>query len=604
MALTKKLLIVLVLGFVSLSSACKEESAKQTDSETVPAVTELLQAIESVELAEARGLTLTSASLETATVFKRILIRSKTAAGLLRINSMDLNGFTELVRSRDELRNLVILTEDVDTIGVYRSALEKAVTALTTIQGVQAYELADPNIYHELFAQTFNLTQKLGDFTSFVEMADAKGPKLFEPATCGDVCGNAEYAVTDVNKNQAVWVLSPRFTLPETTGVKLVLKGYSRGSVQDAKTKGFRVFVSETFEGRFTNVADQWTDITGSLSPYLQAEKGSFTSYIPLEPFRGKSVTFAVRVQGLSNAATMYQLQSFTMMGTGRAAVSRFQLSAPEPLMFKEATPEKEKEKEKEEQPSELASCLIENGKISVKQSCRVAFDKADAFEQLLVGTADKPASFKKFNFNPPRDGKPGGYEPTSERSGWKTGTGCNPKPTNTSLLSGFCVNRKAKASRDFLLTPSITLDGNTTVKIRYAVIGPTFSKLAGEATSPRLRVLLFDKLELKVVEAVKPTVIELTDLAGSTTTFNPADTMFDLALQEYPAAYVSEANAALSEMIVNQASLQAKGVKAEVPFRLALLQSLEDVAFLSGEPGQDSTTVWYVYSIDFIKAN
>lgn len=599
MALTKKLLIVLVLGFVSLSSACKEESARQTDSETDPSVTELLRAIESVELAEARGLILTSASLETATVFKRILIRSKSAAGLLRINSMDLSGLTELVRSRDELRTLVILTEDVDTIGVFRSALEKAVSNLTTIQGVQAYELADPSIYHELFSQTFNLTQKLGDFSSFVEMADAKGPKLFEPGTCGDVCGNAEYAVTDVNKNQAVWIVSPRFTLPDAEGMKLILKGYSRGSVQDGKTKGFRVFASEAFDGRFTSADDQWTDVTASVSPYLPAEKGSFTSYLSLEQFRGKSMTFAIRVQGLTNASTMYQLQNFTIMGIGRAALSKFQLSAPEPLMFKEPTPEKEKEKENDEKPGELVSCLIEDGKINVKQSCRLALDAADAFDQLLVGTADKPASFKKYNFDAGRDGNPGkGYVESTKGSGWKAGTGCTPKPTNTSLQSGFCVQRTAKASRDFLVTPRITLDGNTIVKIRYAVVGPTLNKLTGETTSLRLRVLAFNKWELK-----QP-AIELTDFAGNASLFNPAGNMFDLALQGYPAGYVSEENAALSEMIVDPATLQAKLATNGGPFQLALLQSLEGDPLLSGEPGQGKTTVWFVYSIDFIKAN
>lgn len=603
MALTRKLLVLLTLGFVTLSSACKEESAKQVNTEIQPAIADLLQAIENVELAEARGLALTSASPETVIIFKRILNRSKGAAELLRTDANSLAGLTELVRSRDELRNLTILTEDVDTIDIYRAALEKAVADLAIIQGVRTYELADPNIHHELFAHTFNLAQKLGDFTSFVEMGDAKGPKLFEPGTCGDVCGNAEYVVTDVNKNQAVWLLSPTLTLPDAEGMKLSVRGYVRGSVHDSKNKGFRLYVSEVFDGRFTSAAGQWTDITSMVEPYLPTDKSSyFTSYVDLDQFRGKSVTFAIRVQGLSNSTTMYQLQNFKVMGKGRAAISNFQLVAPEPLMLKEPIPEKEKEEEKKEEKKEekpatgLPSCLIADGEIDVKQSCRVAFDAPDAFNLLLVGTTDKPAPFRKYNFDSGRDGK--GFVESTKAAGWKAGSNCSPKPSNSSLQTGLCVQRSAIQARDLLVSPSIKLNGNTIVKIQYAVVGPTLSKLPGDATSPRLRVLLFDKMELK------SPVIEMTDMTGNNIAFDPSESMFDIQLQSYPDTYVSEANAALSEMILDPVSLQAKVGTSAAPFRLALLQSLEGQPHLSGEAGQTRTTVWYVYSIDFIKAN
>jgi hypothetical protein len=591
MALIRKLLVLLALGFVALSSACKEESAKQVDTEIEPSIADLLQSIENVELAEARGLALTSASPDTVTIFKRILNRSKAAAGLLRTDAMNLTGLTELVRSRDELRNLTILTEDVNTIGIYRSALEKAVAELAILQGVRSYELADPNVYHELYAHTFNLTQKLGDFASFVEMADAKGPKLFEAGTCGDVCGNAEYVVTDVDKNQAVWVLSPTLSLPDVEALKLTVKGYVRGSVHDSKNKGFRLYVSEVFDGRFTAAAEQWTDITSMLDPYLPTDKaGYFTSHVELDQFRGKSVTFAIRVQGLTNSTTMYQLQNFTVLGKGRAAVSNYKLVAPEPLMFKEQAPEKEKE---EKPASGLPACLIADGKIDVKQSCRVAFDAPDAFNQLLVSTSDMAAPFRKYNFD---SGK--GFVESSKAAGWKVGSNCSPKPLASSLQTGLCVQRSAIQARDLLVSPSIKLNGNTVVKIQYAVVGPTLNKLPGDATGPRLRVLLFETMEL-----MSP-AIEMTDMAKNKVTFNPSESTFDIQVQGYPGAYVSEADAALSEMILDPVSLQAKIGSSEGPFRLALLQSLEGQPLLSGEAGQTRTTVWHVYSIDFIKAD
>lgn len=594
MALIRKLLVLLVFGFVTLSSACEDESAKQVDTEIQPAVADLLQAIENVELAEARGLALTSASPETVIIFKRILNRSKAAAGLLRTDAMNLTGLTELVRSRDEIRNLTILTEDADTLGIYRSALEKAVADLTALQGVRAYELADPNIYHELFAHTFDLTQKLGDFTSFVEMGDAKGPKLFEPGTCGDVCGNAEYVVTDVSVNQAVWILSPKLTLPDAESMKLTIKGYVRGSVHDKKNKGFRLYVSEAFDGHFNKVEGQWTDITSQVTPYLPTDKASyFTSYVDLDQYRGKNVTFAIRVQGLSNSTTMYQLQNFTVMGKGRAEISNFQLVPPVPLMFKEPLPEKEKEEDKP--ANGLPACTISNGEINVEQSCRVAFDASDAFNLLLVGTNDQPAPFKKYNFEVRNDK---GFVESTKAAGWKVGSNCSPKPTNTSLQSGLCVQRSGIRSRDLLVSPAIKLNGNTTVKIQYAAVGPTLNKLTGDATSQRLRVLLFQGMELK------SPAIEMTDMAGNKVTFNPSERMFDIQLQGYPGAYVSEANAALSEMILDPVSLQEKVGTSGAPFRLALLQSLEGEALLSGEAGQTKTTVWHVYSIDFIKAD
>jgi hypothetical protein len=266
--------------------------------------------------------------------------------------------------------------------------------------------------------------------------------------------------------------------------------------------------------------------------------------------------------------------------------------------MLKEPIPEKEKEEEKkEEKPTTgLPACLIENGVIDVKQSCRVAFDAPDAFNLLLVGTTDKPAPFRKYNFDSGRDGK--GFVESTKAAGWKVGSNCSPKPSNSSLQTGLCVQRSAIQAKDLLVSPSIKLNGNTLVKIQYAVVGPTLSKLPGDATSPRLRVLLFDKMELK------SPVIEMTDMTGNNMAFNPSESMFDIQLQGYPDAYVSEANAALNEMTLDPVSLQAKVGTSGAPFRLALLQSLEGQPHLSGEAGQTKTTVWYVYSIDFIKAN
>jgi len=611
MTLFKKLFVLLAIAVVTGPLACTEESAKNSEEEqSNPALTELFRSIELIELEKARGNTLVSITPETNILFKRVLERAKAAVNLLFRDSESLEGLTELVRSRDEFRNILMLSEDNDIVGVFRTALENAVREMSIVQKRNAFELGDPNSYRELFSQSFGLRQKLGDFMSFVEIKTSRGPKLFEEGTCGDVCRNLEYIISDVNKNQAVWLVSPKLSLPESSELKLTFSGSSRGDVNTGGVKGLKVYVSESFNGAFTNTDDQWTEITSLMDRYPTNGTAfrSFTSTLWLDKFRGKSVAFAIRVQGLTNATTAYQFQSFAVMGKGLSTKTNLTLTAPEPLLLADTdtipAPTRPNPGNAGNGPillppsanksSGFADCVANaDGSIEVTSSCRIALDSQAAYDKLIVydsNTAPNAASpFRKFSKG----------LPTTKASGWKFGN-CFTKPKVASL-SGFCVDRSAKDSYDLLVGPKLKVAGDVTVKIYYSIIGSTLNDLdndgKGDSGNNRFRALAIS--EVVYDEVGKK--LDIIDLAGTAAGFNPALTNNDLLFANYPGSlFVTDEQAIESEMLIDTTSLSARIGTSSSAFRLALLLNLAGTAF----PAPSNATAWYVYEIAFEKKN
>ncbi len=612
MTLFRNLCVLFAIALVIGPLACTEESAKNSEEEQInPALAELFRSIESIELEKARGNTLVSITPETDILFKRVLERTKAAVNFLIQDAESLAGLTELVRSRDEFRNILMLSEDNDIVGIFRLALEKAVKEMSIVQQRDAFELGDPSTYRELFSQTFDLRQKLGDFASFVEIKTSKGPKLFEEGTCGDVCRNLEYIITDVNKNQAVWLLSPKLSLPETADLKLTFTGSSRGDVNTGGVKGLKVYVSESFNGTFTKTEDQWTEITSLMDRYPSNGTAfrSFTSTLWLDKFRGKSVVFAIRIQGLTNATTAYQFQNFAVMGKGMSKKTSLTLTAPEPLLLADTDtppvrPNPGSGGNSGDDPilpppsanksSGFADCVANaDGSIEVTSSCRIALDSQAAYDKLIVydsNTAPNTASpFRKFTKG----------LPTAKASGWKFGN-CFTKPKVASV-SGFCVDRSAKDSSDLLVSPKLKVAGDVTVKIYYSIIGSTLNDLdndgKGDSGNNRFRALaiseaVYDDLNKK---------LDIIDLAGTAASFNPALSNNDLLFANYPGSlFVTNEQAVESEMLVDAASLSAKLGTSDTAFRLGLLLNLAGTAF----PAPSNATAWYVYEIAFEKKN
>lgn len=590
MTLIKKLFVLLSLVTMLAPLACTDHSVHEDENAGNPLVIELLQSIDAVELAEARGLVLNGVSPDTTQIFKRVLNRSKMGAGILREDDASLIGLTEIYRSQEELNSLPLLSEDLDAVGVYRSTLNRTIQEIGRLQDRIPIELGDPTIYRALYSQTFDLQEKLGEFSTFIQYKTTTGPRLFESRQCG----NVPCVETNVNQKQAVWLVSPKLSLPETGDLTLQFTGSIKGNSTSPSVQGFKLYVSESFNGRFIN-EEEWTDITAMISSY-PANNNKYTPFdltIPLDIFQGKALTFAFRTQGTSSLTTSYQLNNFKIMGKGVVRRSLLTLVSPEPLFL--AGGFSTDHSGFKYDGIEYACEIDDKGMYTINDSCRISFDSDTASDALLRYDADKvtpleSTPFRKFTYSSSTTGATKGYTVTALNSGWR-GTGCSTKPSNPLLQKDYCAERSAQKTWDLLVGPKLRFNGNYTVKIFYSIVGPSMNTATATVTPNvvnRFRVLAFDDLlageRLEFVNA------------GTKSEFAADNANYDLQLSSYPQVDVTTAaNARLFEATLDKTVLAAK-IASGVPFRLALLQNL-----LGASKG---STASHVYAITFKAEN
>lgn len=563
--LRKWLRIAVLIALTGLFQACKEDSVAPDPQSNDPTLNGLLESIRTVELEKARGNALSSMTPENLLAFDRQLMRSK--AGTLRLMQDEASslGLKELVQSRDNIRNLKLLLEDRDIVGIYIRNLEAATTEFLGRQNRSEDELADPNTERNLYLQNFTLDQGLGEFASFIASKTPRGPKLFETITCGAVCGNLQHASTDVNKDQVVWLLSPNISLQQARDMLLTVNGASRGFLNSGTDRAIRVFIAEDFSGLFADTLQGWTEVTDQFigMPELAVSDrpnnrfSDFRMSLPVDRYKGKTITLGFRIQGVTNENTTVQFRQIAIRGKGYAVKNRYQLTPPAPL---ELTPSVEPapraprgntprppvepttpetcERVVPKAPRaggaplqlltlpDLPNCLLEadgEGKIfAPTQSCKIRFkseataadgDNLKPVGQLLAyKDAKLPAEdslFKKFD----RNGV------TAQASGWKSRTGanltCEPAAsaalaaeindpvTKTFLNDSICANRTSKGNPlDILLGPQVKLPKGWTIKIYYSVSGQTLNA-SDDAACPQSEKLR--RLRTLILPAVYP---------------------------------------------------------------------------------------------------
>lgn len=593
----QKFLVVLLISVLSLLTGCDKESGTPPQNIDDPVIIELLKSIDEVRIERARGNTLVAVTPDLDAALVRNLDRSKGAAMRLGRDGQDGIGLQELVRSRDDFRNLVLLNEDNDVIGLYRSALDRAVQKFLALQGKSAESLGDPATYREIFSQTFNLSEGLGVFYSFAETITERGARLFSPGTCGEVCRNIEYVITEVNENDTVWLLSPRVDLPDSDDLKLVLSGSIRGDIVRADVRGLQVLMSETFDGVFLGQDQGWVDITDGLDRYPQNGTSfrSFSANLWLDSLRGKSVVFALRVKGVSRNFTAVQMQKFAVMGKGHSSVHSYALTAPKPLELREASPRPNSggngssggnpDTPTVARPSSgLPRCQLPNSgsAMMIQSSCAIAFDKAETVTSLLgyvdrnTPIADSP--FKKFSNG----------SPSTQGSGWKAG---HPASCNGQLLPGqemaVCVERTSRnGAADILMSPRIKFNGPTAIKVHYAYIGPTLN----QGGTRRLRALVVDDYSLDVGTRL----LQLADSSGRSSPFDAASMDHDVSFTGYPVVEEMPAvDVKPGVLVISAASLQDK-ISADGEFNLGLM------LYLNNQPWPNNLSSWFVYEIAF----
>ncbi len=334
-------LSILLITSAILPTACSQDDEKSARTERYPEIEQLIEAVQSVDSALARGFLLRSATPRVQNEFQENLYRIRAAAYLLRADPRDADALGQLHQSFKTYETLNLIQDDRTLLEGFIDKLRQTLDMLSSMQGASLDGFGTERL-RTLFAHNFNLANDLGDFRTYTPAQNKA--QSWKVTSCGIRCGNLEYLIAQVEKpGDETWLLSPRLALADRDGMTLKIEGSARGPLVDVQGDGadrrFHILVSEVYTGGNVQESDQWQDVTDLLINFpggkYAAQFRSFGIELDLSRFRGKTVSVALRLSAKPSQIvpdrpeTQWQVNKFTV--TGKGDFSLAQLTSPVP---------------------------------------------------------------------------------------------------------------------------------------------------------------------------------------------------------------------------------------------------------------------------------
>ncbi|MCX6127901.1 MAG: choice-of-anchor J domain-containing protein, partial [Proteobacteria bacterium] len=297
--------LVLALVNCPLLSSCADDSKPRDDNSSVPALDNLVLALQKAESDIAQGFLLNNATVRNKAELKENIYDLKVAAYRLKKDPDDRSGLTQLYLAFSTYDQIKLLKDDETLLGDLKTVLRLSLDALSQRQGVDLDGIERP-----LFEKSFDT--ELDPFLVFTAKSTSDGSwkqngyKEKHYAQAGSVSKDGLES----------WLISPKLNLAETRNPKLVID-------QAIKGDGFSNIVSvrvttDTFTSDPNSV--KWDTLKinklpdGSSFTFVSSEK------VDLKTYEGKTIILAFVYntgKDLKSSVT-WELGTVTVFGTGK----------------------------------------------------------------------------------------------------------------------------------------------------------------------------------------------------------------------------------------------------------------------------------------------